>query len=83
LKDLFPGCIILKNDSSYMQGIPDLVILYKDKWAMLEVKASEEAEVQPNQDYYIEQFKLMSFGAFIYPSNEREVLSGLVQTFAT
>ena len=33
IKQMFPGCIVMKNDSSYIQGIPDLLILYKDKWA--------------------------------------------------
>ena len=26
LKKKFPGCIVTKNDSSYIQGIPDLTI---------------------------------------------------------
>lgn len=78
---LFPGCVVLKNDSEYMQGIPDLIVLYKNKWAMLEVKVSEDAELQPNQQYYIDQFKLMSFGSFIYPENEEDVLNALQQTF--
>lgn len=38
LKKLFPGCIVMKNDASYIQGIPDLLILYNDKWASLECK---------------------------------------------
>ena len=33
LKKMFPNCIVMKNDSSYIQGIPDLTVLYKDKWA--------------------------------------------------
>lgn len=83
LLKMFPGCVILKNDPSYMQGIPDLIILFNDKWAMLEVKASANAAVQPNQEYYIQRFKLMSFGSFIYPENEKEVLDALQSTFAT
>lgn len=75
-----PGCVILKNDSSYLQGIPDLLVLYKDKWAMLEVKASITARTQPNQQVYIDQFDTMSFGAFIYPENEEEVLYDLQHT---
>jgi hypothetical protein len=43
IKTTFPGCVVLKNDSSYLQGIPDLSIFYKDKWAMLEVKKDEKA----------------------------------------
>lgn len=37
LKKMFPGCIVTKNDSSYIQGIPDLTIFYKDKWATLKM----------------------------------------------
>lgn len=77
----FPGCFILKNDANLIQGIPDLMVLYKNKWAMLEVKASHSAAQQPNQEYYVELFHGMSFAAFIFPENEEEVLSELQQTF--
>lgn len=72
-----PDCVIIKNDSGYMQGVPDLLILCRDRWAMLEVKASEDAAVQPNQEYYIELLGEMSFAAFIYPENEEDVLDEL------
>ena len=36
LKKRFPGCMVLKNDANYIQGIPDLMVLYKDHWAALE-----------------------------------------------
>lgn len=77
LKKKFIGCEVLKNDSGYIQGIPDLTILYQDKWAMLEVKISEDSIVRPNQAYYIEKMNRMSFAAFIYPENQEEVLSAL------
>lgn len=77
----FPGCFILKNDTDYMQGIPDLTIFYKDKWAMLEVKASAKAPLQPNQEYFIQELNAMSFAAFIYPSNQEEVFRGLQHAF--
>lgn len=77
LKKRFPGCEVLKNDSSYMQGILDLSIFYRDRWAMLEVKASEDAEIQPNQEYYVRLFNDMSFAAFISPETEHEVLNAL------
>lgn len=35
LRAMFPGCIIMKNDPDDIQGIPDLTVLYKDKWATL------------------------------------------------
>lgn len=77
--ELFPACFVLKNDSGYLQGIPDLLILHGDRWAALEVKASFDAPTQPNQEYYISQMDRMSFAAFIYPENEEEVLDALQQ----
>ena len=81
LERMFPGCVILKNDSSYQQGILDLLILWNDRWASLEVKDSEKASMRPNQEYYIERLDNMSFAAKIYPENETEVLSALQQAF--
>lgn len=83
LKKMFPGCIVIKNDPGYLQGIPDLTVFYKDKWATLEVKKSAKAKHQPNQDYYVEKMRNMSFSAFIYPENEGEVLNELQNTFGT
>lgn len=83
LRRLFPGCVILKNDTDYLQGIPDLLVLFRNKWAMLEVKAKGNAPVQSNQDYYIAKLDHMSFAAFIYPENEEDVLYDLQQTFGT
>lgn len=82
LKSLFPGCIVLKNDSSHVQGIPDLSIFYKDHWAMLEVKASEKdmCKPRPNQERYVEKANEMSFARFIYPENKEEVLDELQRT---
>jgi len=81
LKKIFPGCMILKNDSSYYQGIPDLLVLFKDKWAMLECKRSSNASHRPNQDYYIEKFGQMSYANFISPDNKEEVIHDLQQAF--
>jgi hypothetical protein len=81
LEYMFPGCLILKNDSGYIQGIPDLLILYKTTWGALEVKKALYAARQPNQEYYIDQLDAMSFAAFICPENMQEVLNELQQTF--
>ena len=81
LKRRFPGCIVMKNDSCYIQGIPDLVILYKDKWAALECKKSANAKRRPNQEYYVGLMDEMSFSRFICPENKEEVLNELQQTF--
>ncbi len=80
LKDIFVGCIVMKNDSSYIQGIPDLLILYNDKWAALEVKKSRTASHRPNQEYYVDKMDDMSFARFIYPENKEVVLDELQQT---
>ena len=77
----FPGCMIMKNDSSYIQGIPDWTILYKDKWAVLEAKRSKGATKQPNQPYYVEKLDSMSYSRFVYPDNKDEVLDGLRKIF--
>lgn len=83
LKGMFPGCIVLKNDAGYKQGFPDLTILYKDHWAALECKRNAKAHHQPNQEYYIRQTDEMSFGRFIFPENEEEVLNDLQRTFGS
>lgn len=83
LEELFPGCVILKNDTDYLQGVPDLLVLYNDRWAMLEVKRAADAPQQPNQAYYVDLFDVMSFGAFIFPENEEDVLRDLQQSFGS
>lgn len=83
LKRIFPGCVVLKNDPQYQQGILDLTLLWGDLWAMLEVKASAYARERPNQAYFVEQLDSMSFAAFIYPENEEEVLLALQEAFAS
>lgn len=81
IKDRFPGCIVMKNDASYIQGIPDLTVLYKDRWATLECKNKSSASHRPNQDYYVEKMNEMSYSAFISPENEREVIDGMARSF--
>lgn len=81
LKKLFPGCIVMKNDSGYLQGIPDLLILFNDKWAALECKQHTGAKKQPNQEYYVGKMDEMSFSRFICPENKEEVLHDLQQSF--
>lgn len=77
LKQRFAGCMVLKNDSSYLQGVPDLLVLYNDHWATLEVKRSSSAKHRPNQAYYVDLMDKMSFSRFICPENKDEVLGEL------
>ena len=77
LKQRFDGCMVMKLDSGYIQGIPDLLILFNDKWATLECKRSSTASHRPNQEYYVDKMNEMSYSAFIYPENKEEVLNEL------
>lgn len=81
IKSEFPGCMVLKNDPTYIQGVPDLLILHNDKWCALEVKKSAKAKHRPNQDYYVDKMNEMSFSAFIYPENKDVILDDLRKTF--
>ena len=77
IRKRFDGCIVLKTDPNYIQGMPDLLILYKKRWAALEVKKSLKAKHQPNQDYYVDKMNKMSFAKFISPENEEDILNEL------
>ena len=84
IKDIhkrFPGSVVLKNDPNYIQGIPDLLVLYKDTWFSLECKKNANAKRQPNQQYYVDLMNKMSFSRFICPENKDEVLKELKQVF--
>ena len=81
IKRRFPGCIVLKNDPTYIQGIPDLIILHNDKWGALECKKNSKASKRPNQEYYIGIMNQISFARFIYPENKDEVLYDLEHHF--
>lgn len=83
IKERFPGCIVMKNDPNYIQGIPDLTVLYEDKWAALETKRSNRATHRPNQDYYVDRLDKMSFSRFICPENKEEVLVELQSAFGS
>ena len=72
-------CIVMKTDPNYIQGIPDLLILYKDRWALLECKRDRDAEHQPNQDWYVEWLNSLSYSSFIFPENKEAVLYELQQ----
>lgn len=78
LKERFPYCLIFKLDK---QGFPDLLVLYRDKWAALECKRYRSAHRQPNQEYWVSVMNAMSFAAFIYPENLEEVLDELERSF--
>ena len=87
ISERFPGCYILKNDPTMIQGIPDLTILYNDRWAMLEVKQSEKARRKSSttikqQETHVARLNDMSFAAFIFPENKEDVLDAMERSFA-
>lgn len=81
IKTMFVGCVVMKLDSSYIQGIPDLLILFNNKWATLECKRSATSTLRPNQQYYVDKLNAMSFSRLIYPENMEVVLNELQQSF--
>jgi hypothetical protein len=81
LRSIFPDAIIIKGDANYLQGIPDLLLLWNSRWAALECKADQASQLQPNQGWYVDLMNKWSFAAFIYPQNEDEVLDALQQAF--
>lgn len=83
IQSMFPGCLVLKNNPSHLQGVPDLLILYHGTWGALEVKLALDSEIQANQSHYVAMMNQMSFAAFICPENEEEVLSELQHALAS
>lgn len=81
LKARMPDAVVLKNDANYLQGFPDLLVLFPGGWVALEVKRSMNAAHQPNQDYYISKLQGMSYAAFICPENEEDVLYEIQQQY--
>ena len=75
LQERLPESIVMKTDPRYIQGLPDLLVLFNDRWASLECKRSATANKQPNQDTYVEMMNGMSISRFIYPENKEEVLN--------
>jgi hypothetical protein len=74
-------CRVMINDPNLpgQQGIPDLTVFVGNKWALLEVKASEKSRLRPNQQWWVDQWAKTTFCSFIYPENEEEVLNALQQ----
>ena len=82
IKKKFPDIIVLKNDPTYLQGFPDLLLLKGNKWAALEIKKDAQAHHQPNQEHYINYCRSMgSYASFVFPQNEEEILDELERAF--
>ena len=83
VEEMFPGSMTFKTDPLDRQGVPDIFIVYNNKWAVLEGKKDKDAPLRPNQQYYIDKMGEMSFARVIYPENKQEVLRDLQQAFRT
>lgn len=84
LETTFPGSIVMKNDPTYIQGIPDLTMLYKNTFVAFECKRSETASRQPNQEWYINEIKKMGgLAYFIYPENMEEIIDDIFRNIGT
>lgn len=81
IRQRLPEAMVQKLDTGYQQGMPDLLVLWHDMWAILEVKKARTSTHEPNQDYFVDRLNEMSFSAFIYPENEEAVLDALEQEF--
>lgn len=81
IKTRFPGSFVFHLDPTERQGSPDLLVLYKDKWAALEGKKNAKAKLRPNQDIYVDLFNEMSFARIIFPENAKEVLDDMERSF--
>lgn len=80
IKSLLPGSVVMKGDANYIQGFPDLIVFYEDRWGTLECKKDAKAKHRPNQDYWVETLGKMSYSAFINPDNKEEILHDLVRS---
>lgn len=82
LQEQFPGCVLLNMDPlTTFQGIPDLLVLFRGRWAMLEFKRHSSAARQANQEFYVKMFNDMSYSSFISPENKEEVFNALHKAF--
>lgn len=80
ISEMFPGCYMHEMKAG-AQGIPDTLIIFGERWALLEFKESKQAKKRPNQEYYVNKFDSMGFARFVYPENVDEVLDDLERWF--
>ena len=79
----FPGAHVCKTDPNLWgwQGVPDLLIIYKDKWAFLEMKRHKDAARQANQDYWVRTLDKQGCAAFCYPEVREQAFKKLHEYF--
>lgn len=81
LMDIYPNAVILKTDPTYIQGFPDRLALLGNNWFAFETKRTATSPHRPNQDYYVDLLRNMSYANFVYPENEEEFLYEIQRTF--
>ena len=81
IKNRFEGSEVFHLNPLEKQGVPDLLILYKKKWGVLEGKQESKSSHRPNQDYYVDKYNKMSFARFISPENKEEILDEMERAF--
>lgn len=82
LEKEFPGIVIIKQDpNASFQGVPDRLLLFEDKWAILETKRATKSKRQPNQEHHVRRLNEMSYANFCHPDNFEEVMDDLQRTF--
>lgn len=83
IRKMLPGCIIMKTNPNYLQGIPDTLVLFGPRWALIEFKRSENEPFQPNQEWYIEHLNAMSYSTMMCPENRKMKLDELQYALRT
>jgi hypothetical protein len=83
IEKMFPGIICTRTDPTQIQGFPDMLLLYGDKWAALEFKKDINSTLRPNQQYYIDMLNELSYASIIHPQNMDEVLNDIQKKFST
>lgn len=63
------------------KGIPDRLILYKDKYALLEFKQYKNAKKQPGQETWVGHFDNLAYAAIVYPENAEKVMQDILNYF--
>ena len=82
LKKLSPDIYVEYADPKKINGIPDLIIFCREKYARIETKKSTNASKRLHQEYYINLFKSQGvYATFLSPENEEEVLNELRRYF--
>lgn len=81
LEELLPGCVVLVKPGYYVQGFPDLLVLYKNQWAALEVKRARNSPYQPNQEWWIAELDTIGFASMICPENLKEIIDEVLRSF--